>query len=125
MYDEYDVIMAFEEISGLLELSSLHKDFVFNYQWFPQTFGTAIGKKYLTSFANIFMANLEDEFLHKAKCKPLVTFIFIDDHFSGWHTLDNTPSNNLHLKSLQKHSHFVYFYGRFQNIIPDRSPPTT
>ena len=36
------------------------------------------------SFANTFMANLKDEVLHKAKCKPLVMFRFIDDIFFIW-----------------------------------------
>ena len=41
-----------------------------------------MGKKYVPSFAIIFMANLADEVLRKAKCKPLVMFRFIDDLFS-------------------------------------------
>ena len=63
MYDKYDVSMPFEEINRLLELSLLHNDFLFNDQWFLQTSGTAMGIKYAPSFANIFMANLEDEVL--------------------------------------------------------------
>ena len=60
MYDKYGVSMPFEEINRLLELSLLHNNFLFNDQWFLQTSGTAMGKKYTPSFANIFMANLED-----------------------------------------------------------------
>ena len=37
------------------------------------------GPKYAPSFANIFMANSEDEVLSKAKCKPLLIFRFTDD----------------------------------------------
>ena len=85
LHDKYYVRMPFEEINRLLELSSLYEDFVFNEQWFLQTFGTAMGIKDLTSFANMFTANLEDEVLHKAKCKPLVTFRCIDDDFSSRH----------------------------------------
>ena len=73
--------MPFEEINRLLELSLLHNDFLFNDQWFLQNSGTAMGKKYAPSFANIFMAYLEDEVLRKAKCKPLAMFRFIDDIF--------------------------------------------
>ena len=40
-------------------------------------------KKYANSFANVFMANLEDEVLCKAKCKPLVMFRFIATYFSS------------------------------------------
>ena len=64
MYDKYDASMPFEEINRLLELSLLHNDFVFNDQWFLQTSGSAMGKKYAHSCANIYMANLEYEALH-------------------------------------------------------------
>ena len=82
--------MSSKEINKL-ELILLHNDFVFNdrkhnlehlvNQWFLQTSGTAMGKKYTHSFGNIFMVNVEDEVLRKAKCKPLVMFRFIDDIF--------------------------------------------
>ena len=55
---------------------------LFNEQEFLQTSGTVMGNKYVPSIANIFMVNLEDEVLLKAKCKPLVIFRFIDDIFS-------------------------------------------
>ena len=63
----------FEEIKRLLKLSLLHNDFSFNDQWFLEASGTAMGNKYAPSFANIFMAYLEDKVLNKAKYKPLVT----------------------------------------------------
>ena len=92
MYDEYDVSMLFQTINRLLELSLLYNDFVFNNQWFLQTSGTAMGKKYAPSFANIFMANLEEEVLSKAKCKPLVMFRFIDDVFFIWTHWKDEPT---------------------------------
>ena len=53
------------------------------------------GQKYAPSFANIFMANLEDEVLHKAKCKPLVMFRFIDDIFVIWnHSRDELKQSS-------------------------------
>ena len=113
MYDIYDISMPFEEINRVLELSLSHNDFVFNDHWLLQTSDTAMGKKYASSLANIFMANLEDDVLRKAECKPLVMFRFIYDHFNGrqkWTviclTLYNTPHNKCHLKSLQKRIHF-------------------
>ena len=90
MYDKYDVSMPFEEINRLLELSLLHNDFLFNDQWFLQTSGTAMGKKYAPSFANIFKANLEDEVPRKTKCKPLAMlrfywwYIFHLEPFKRW-----------------------------------------
>ena len=49
-----------------------------------QICGTAMGQKYAAGFANIFMANLDDEVLRNAKCKPLDMFRFIDDIFFVW-----------------------------------------
>ena len=89
MYDEYDVSMPFVEINRLLELSLLYNDFLFNDQWFLQTSGTAMGKNlFAPSFGNIFMANLENEVLCKAKCKPLVMFRFTDIFFIWNHSID-------------------------------------
>ena len=92
MVDKYDVSMLFQEINRLLELSLLHNDFVFDNRRFLQTSGTAMGKKYAHSFANIFMANLEEEVLSKAKCKPLVMFRFIDDIFFIWTHSKDEPT---------------------------------
>ena len=67
MYDRYDVSILLGEINRLLELSLLHNDFVLDDLWFLQTSGNAMGKRYAPSFANIFMASLEDYALSKAK----------------------------------------------------------
>ena len=59
-------------------------DFMFDNQWFLQNFWHCHGQKYAPSFANTFMANLEDIILRKAKCKPLLMSSFIDDIFFIW-----------------------------------------
>ena len=107
MYDKYDVSMPFKEINRLLELNSLHNDFLFYHQWFVQTVGTAMANKICTLFCHIFMANLEDEVLRKAKCKSLVMFRLIDDISFIWnHSRDeltkfinlfNSPDKSLRL----------------------------
>ena len=74
-----DVIPGADKVKNLVLSFGLIND-----QWFLQTSGTAMGKRYAPSFANIFMANLEDEVLRKAKCKPLAMFRFIDDIFFIW-----------------------------------------
>ena len=98
--------MPVEESNRLLGLSLLHNDLLFNDQWFLQTSGSAMGKKYAPSFANILTANLEDEFLHKAKCKPLVMFRFIDVIFFIWNHLRDELTEfinlfNSHNKSIK------------------------
>ena len=73
--------MPIQEISRLLELSLLHNDFQFNNKWYLQISGTAMGKRYAPSFANIFMAIFEQEVLAKTNLKPYIMFRFIDDIF--------------------------------------------
>ena len=50
-----------QHILDLLELSLKNNDFQFNGETFLQTKGTAMGKKYAPSYANIFMAHIQTE----------------------------------------------------------------
>ena len=45
------------EILELLQISLENNDFTFNKEWFLQTWGTAMGKKFAPEYADIFMAN--------------------------------------------------------------------
>ena len=63
------------QILKLLEICLKHNDFKFNDEWFLQVGGTAMGKKFAPNYANLFLAQWEQEAL--AKCprkKQLVTF---------------------------------------------------
>ena len=73
-----------QQILDLLELSLKNNDFQFNGETFLQTKGTAMGKKFAPSYANIFMAHFETEAMKKCYLKPTVYFRFLDDVFCVW-----------------------------------------
>ena len=68
----------------LLEISLKQNDFVFNGVTYLQLKGTAMGKKFAPSYANIFMAQWEDEILQRSHLKPLTWNRFLDDVFMLW-----------------------------------------
>ena len=58
--------------------------FEFDTKLYLQTLGTAIGTKMAPSYANIFMAVLEEDFLAKSHLKPQIWLRYIDDVFMIW-----------------------------------------
>ena len=79
-----NILRPEKEILALLELNLNSNDFQFNDEWYLQVSGTAMGKKYAPSYANVDMAILEEEVLERAPKKPLVFFRFLDDIFVIW-----------------------------------------
>ena len=73
-----------KQLLELLEISLLNNDFEFNGQWYLQIFGTAMGKKFAPNYANIFMAQWEQEALSKCHKKPLLYLRYLDDIFIIW-----------------------------------------
>ena len=73
-----------QEILDLLELSLKNNDFQFNGETFLQVKGTAMGKKFAPSYANIFMADFETGAMKKCYLKPSTYFRFLDDIFCVW-----------------------------------------
>ena len=82
--DHPDPLRPDEHILDLLELSLRNNDFVFNGETFLQVKGTAMGKKYAPSYANIFMAYFEKEAMKKCYLKPTTYNRFLDDIFIIW-----------------------------------------
>ena len=90
-----------QHILDLLELSLKNNDFQFNRETFLQTKGTAMGKKYAPSYANIFMAQFETEAMKKCYLKPDFYKRFLDDIFGVWnHGRENLDT---FLKILNSH----------------------
>jgi hypothetical protein len=58
--------------------------FEFNNKYYVQGSGTAMGTKMAPAYANIFMYQLENEFLKGRTLKPTVYFRFLDDGFMLW-----------------------------------------
>lgn len=72
------------EILQLLELCLIRNDFTFNGQFYLQTKGTAMGKKFAPSYANIYMAAWEEEAFRKCTKRPILYVRFLDDIFGLW-----------------------------------------
>lgn len=73
-----------KELIELLEINLTRNDFLFDDKFYLQTKGTAMGKKFAPSYANIFMAQWEEEALARCPKQPLHYFRFLDDIFGIW-----------------------------------------
>ena len=73
-----------EHILELLELNLKNNDFEFNGETFLQISGTAMGKKFAPSYANLFMAQWETTALEKCYQKPTMYFRYLDDIWILW-----------------------------------------
>ena len=77
------------ELLELLELNLTKNDFEFDGKTYLQISGTAMGKKFAPSYANIYMALWEETALEKCRLKPTYYLRFLDDIFGIWtHTMD-------------------------------------
>lgn len=73
-----------EELLELLRINLTRNDFMFNDKFYLQIKGTAMGKKFAPAYANIFMANWEQEALSKCKMKPAYYLRYLDDVWGIW-----------------------------------------
>lgn len=73
-----------KEILKLLEINLTRNDFIFNGEFYLQIKGTAMGKKFAPSYANIFMANWEEKVFDKCSKKPLHYLRYLDDLWGIW-----------------------------------------
>ena len=72
------------QLLDLLNICLKFNDFKFNDEWFLQVGGTAMGKKFAPNYANIFLAQWEQEALSKSPQKPLSYLRYLDDIFIIW-----------------------------------------
>ena len=72
------------ELMELLELTMKNNDFTFNKEIFLQIFGTAMGKPYAPSLANIYLIDFDDKAMNNFRIKPKFYFRFLDDIFFIW-----------------------------------------
>ncbi|KAL2103131.1 hypothetical protein ACEWY4_002299 [Coilia grayii] len=73
-----------KELLQLLEINLNYNDFEFNQEYYLQTKGTAMGKKFAPAYANIFMAHWEEGALAKCQNTPLHYYRYLDDIFGIW-----------------------------------------
>ena len=105
-------------IMKLMMLVLSNTNFTFNGEHFLQVGGTSMGTGFAPSYANIFMAWLEEEAINNYPMKPLIWKRFIDDVFCIWThgkmnltDLWNILTNSMTLssspvKAVQTKSHF-------------------
>ena len=84
IYRNSSTSIPYNEIRELLDISLTNNDFKFGEQWYLQTSGTAMGKKYAPNYANIYMANLEQSVLANSPLKPTIYLRYLDDVFLIW-----------------------------------------
>jgi hypothetical protein len=72
------------QLLQLLNINLTRNDFVFNDQFYLQIKGTAMGKKFAPAYANIFMANWEEEVLPKCHLRPIHYLRYLDDIWGVW-----------------------------------------
>lgn len=73
-----------EYVLKLLEINLTKNDFEFNDKFYLQTKGTAMGKTFAPSYANIFMACWEEAALDSHPLKPYAYYRFLDDIWGIW-----------------------------------------
>lgn len=71
-------------LETLLRLVLEYNHFEFDSEHYLQINGTAMGTKMAPTYANIFMASLETEFIGKRCPKPVIYKRFLDDIFFIW-----------------------------------------
>ena len=73
----------------LLDLSLKGNDFLFNGEWYIQTFGTSMDRDWAPHYADSYMAKFEKEALLKCPLKPHTYYRYLDDIFIIWpHSMD-------------------------------------
>jgi hypothetical protein len=73
-----------KELLELLEIQLAQNDFRFNNEWYLQQWGTSMGKKFAPGYANIFMAEFEDQALQRCPKKPAAYLRYLDNIFIIW-----------------------------------------
>ncbi|XP_059584800.1 uncharacterized protein LOC106739550 [Alligator mississippiensis] len=73
-----------KDTTDLIHFILTHNNFTFNNQHFLQMMGTATGTKMAPQYADLFMSNLEEDFLKNCTIKTLLYLRYIDDFVIIW-----------------------------------------
>ena len=73
-----------ESLIDLLDMVLTKNNFQFNKQNYLQIGGTAMGTRVAPTYANLFMANLEEKLVSSYKLQPKIWLRYIDDIFFIW-----------------------------------------
>ena len=96
-----------EDICQLIKFILENNVFSLNGEYVLHVCGTAIGTRMAPCYANNFMAELEENFLHRYPYKPLAHYRYIDDIIIIWsHGLDHLHN---FINSINKqHSNIIF-----------------
>lgn len=72
------------EILQLLEMTLTRNDFEFNSNYYLQICGCAMGRKYSPAYADLYLADWEEEAFRRCAELPVVYFRYLDDIFGLW-----------------------------------------
>jgi len=90
-----------KHILDLLEITLKCNDFEFNNNIYLQTLGTAMGKIYAPSLANLYLLDLDYLATHNFKIKPKFFFRYLDDLFFIWEgTIEELKEYEIYLNNL-------------------------
>ncbi|PIK50102.1 hypothetical protein BSL78_13028 [Apostichopus japonicus] len=103
-----------KELTELMQLILTSNNLVFGNKHYLQIHGTAMGTKMTPSFANIFMGNLEKEFLSRQNLKPHTWLRFIDDVFM---ILTHGEANRKHFIDDINSFHHTIKFTAFDSIL--------
>lgn len=73
-----------KQIIQLLDLTLRNNDFRFNEEIFLQKYGTAMGKTYAPSLANLYLVDFDKQASRGFRIQPLLYLRFLDDVFFIW-----------------------------------------
>lgn len=112
-----------ELMSMVLKMNTM----TFNNKYYRQVQGTAMGTKMAPSYANLFMARLEQDMMNKSQLQPKVWRRYIDDIFAIFHcTEDELVAHLQHLNTLHPTIKFTHEYSRneinFLDVKVQRNP---
>ena len=82
--------------------------FCFNDEYFLQACGTAMGTRMTPCYANIFMAELEENYLSGYPYKPLAYYRYIDDILILWSNCLVTLLHNFINSINKQHSNIIF-----------------
>lgn len=89
------------EILNLLEITLKGNDFTFNNEYYLQTCGTAMGKKYAPALANIYLQYFDFMAMNGFRIKPTFYKRYLDDLIMIWPgTTEDLKEYNIFLNNL-------------------------
>ena len=105
-----------EEIISMAEFVLNNDYFEFNEKVCKQILGTAIGTKFASPYACIFMDEMETKFVKAQQLQPFIWFRYIDDIFFIW--THGEEQLNLFFKDLNEfHPDLKFTYETSQNNV--------